>query len=181
MLLAAGSLVLPASPRWLVLKGRRDAAELSLAKLRLRKASEVGSDPLVQVSPLRQLAILTIVTHGGPFQIELLEMQVETELIQRTARDAGKDGKAPFLGEWTRLFSRPLRARTLIGIMIMFFQRTHFLHSTLVRKTNLVLQNGVVSTHYYTMGQPWFKASASRVTWSLWSCPVELELSNFWR
>lgn len=45
--------MLPPSPRWLVLKGRREAAARSLGKLRLRKAEDVDSDPLVQVLALR--------------------------------------------------------------------------------------------------------------------------------
>ncbi len=49
ILLGLGAFVLPASPRLLVLQGRREEALVSLAKLRLRSLSEARTDPLIQV------------------------------------------------------------------------------------------------------------------------------------
>lgn len=49
ILLGLGVFVLPASPRLLVLQGRREEALASLAKLRLRPPSEARTDPLIQV------------------------------------------------------------------------------------------------------------------------------------
>lgn len=49
ILLGLGAFVLPASPRLLVLHGRREEALASLAKLRLRPLSEARTDPLIQV------------------------------------------------------------------------------------------------------------------------------------
>lgn len=49
ILLGLGAFVLPASPRLLVLQGRREEALTSLAKLRLRPLSEASTDPLIQV------------------------------------------------------------------------------------------------------------------------------------
>lgn len=47
--LAFGSLLLPSSPRLLILQGQPDEARIALARLRLRTASE-ESDPLLRVS-----------------------------------------------------------------------------------------------------------------------------------
>ena len=52
ILLGLGAFVLPASPRLLVLQGRREEALVSLAKLRLRPLSEARTDPLIQVCTL---------------------------------------------------------------------------------------------------------------------------------
>ena len=49
ILLGLGAFVLPASPRLLVLQGRREEALTSLAKLRLRSLSEASTDPLIRV------------------------------------------------------------------------------------------------------------------------------------
>lgn len=52
ILLGLGAFVLPASPRLLILQGRKEEALLSLAKLRLRPLSEARTDPLIQVRKL---------------------------------------------------------------------------------------------------------------------------------
>lgn len=49
ILLAAGTAILPPSPRLLVFRGRLDEALRSLAKLRLRTVEEAEADPLLQV------------------------------------------------------------------------------------------------------------------------------------
>jgi hypothetical protein len=49
IILGLGTFALPASPRLLVLQGRREEALVSLAKLRLRPLSEARTDPLIQV------------------------------------------------------------------------------------------------------------------------------------
>jgi hypothetical protein len=74
-------------------------------------------------------------------QIELLEMKVEAALVQRldllrnavdgdTGSTGGSNGKPPTVRSewetWSRLFSRSYRERTLIGVMIMVFQRKPF-------------------------------------------------------
>ncbi|KAI0645161.1 general substrate transporter [Trametes meyenii] len=109
LLLGLGCMALPPSPRLLVQQGRTEEALRSLAKLRLRSGSDIETDPLLQ--------------------IELLEMQVEAALIEQTSppRSAVGSGKSGTLrGElraWARLFSAKLRKRTLIGVMMMFFQQ----------------------------------------------------------
>lgn len=104
IILGLGCLILPPSPRWLVLKGRDADALKSLARLRMRTQEEAESDSLLQ--------------------IELLEMKVETELIQKTfAMDGDKSGFKLELKAWGRLFSKEYRDRTLVGVLIMFFQR----------------------------------------------------------
>ena len=74
-------------------------------------------------------------------QIELLEMKVEAALVQRLdllqnavdgdiASTGGSNGKPRTVrsewGTWSRLISRPYRERTLIGVMVMVFQRKPF-------------------------------------------------------
>ncbi|OBZ69867.1 putative glucose transporter rco-3 [Grifola frondosa] len=104
LLLGVGCLFLPASPRLLVAHGQTNDALESLAKLRLRTSAEADTDPLLQ--------------------IELLEMQVDAAL---TNQRAGNDSKAGTIqGEahaWGQLFSTRFINRTLIGIMMMFFQQ----------------------------------------------------------
>ena len=60
ILLGLGAFVLPASPRLLVLQGRREEALLSLAKLRLRPLSEASTDPLIQVPYARFFSLLSV-------------------------------------------------------------------------------------------------------------------------
>ncbi|KAI8978293.1 general substrate transporter [Trametes punicea] len=109
ILLGLGCMALPPSPRLLVQQGRIEEALRSLAKLRLRSRAEVESDPLLQ--------------------IELLEMQVEATLIEQTST-ADSSAQGAKLGSfrtelqgWKRLLSPKLRARTFIGITMMFFQQ----------------------------------------------------------
>ncbi|KAI0303686.1 general substrate transporter [Multifurca ochricompacta] len=103
IILGLGTFALPASPRLLVLQGQREAALASLAKLRLRPLSEARTDPLVQ--------------------IEMLEMEAEAITLQRASPTG--EGR-PLRNEalaWARLFDRRYIDRTLVGVMIMFFQQ----------------------------------------------------------
>ena len=123
--LCLGCFLLPPSPRFLVLKGRPDDARASLARLRLRTPDEAAHDPLIQVRMC--LFILGIHMYRRHIrwsycrnQLELLEMQVNVAL--ETQDFDGKEDKN--MGSWTRLFHPKYIHRTLIGVMIMFFQRT---------------------------------------------------------
>ncbi|KAH9168822.1 general substrate transporter [Lactarius sanguifluus] len=103
ILLGLGVFALPDSPRLLVLHGKREAALASLAKLRLRSLAEARTDPLVQ--------------------IELMEMEAEAVMLQRsTPINDGRFMRNEALA-WARLFDRRYIDRTLIGIMVMFFQQ----------------------------------------------------------
>jgi len=97
--LCLGCYLLPPSPRFLILRGRLDDAMCSLAKLRLRTREEATRDPLLQ--------------------LELLEMQVNAAVIRRGT--GAKDGS--IISGWSELFHSKYRARTLIGVMMMFFQQ----------------------------------------------------------
>ncbi|KAN0132836.1 general substrate transporter [Lactarius tabidus] len=103
ILLGLGAFALPDSPRLLVLHGRREAALASLAKLRLRSLAEARTDPLIQ--------------------IELMEMEAEAIMLQRTTpinRGGFMRGEAL---AWARLFDRRYIDRTLVGTVVMFFQQ----------------------------------------------------------
>ncbi|KAH8990307.1 general substrate transporter [Lactarius akahatsu] len=103
ILLGLGVFALPDSPRLLVLHGKREAALASLAKLRLRSLAEARTDPLVQ--------------------IELMEMEAEAVMLQRsTPINDGRFMRNEALA-WARLFDRRYIDRTLIGTMVMFFQQ----------------------------------------------------------
>jgi hypothetical protein len=119
ILLGLGTFALPASPRLLVLQGRREDALISLAKLRLRTPSEARTDPLIQVRALiNENPCLSDIP-----KIELLEMEAEAIMLQSanpigTSRPLRNEALA-----WARLFDRRYVDRTLVGVMVMFFQR----------------------------------------------------------
>ncbi|KAI0045874.1 hypothetical protein FA95DRAFT_1560753 [Auriscalpium vulgare] len=103
VLLGVGTYFLPPSPRLLVMRGKREAALASLAKLRLRPLEVARTDPLV----------LT----------ELLEMEVEVALLQKTTQSHGKNVWRNEALAWARLFDKRYIDRTMIGILMMFFQQ----------------------------------------------------------
>lgn len=85
-------------------------------------------------------------------------MQVEAALIQQTMTSSGSDG-VPKTGalenevrSWQRLFGPNLRRRTLIGVMMMFFQRMISDRGSDVHLR--IMQNGVASTRYCTTARP---------------------------
>ncbi|KAG0708551.1 general substrate transporter [Suillus ampliporus] len=117
--LCLGCFVLPPSPRLLVLRGRIDDARRILAKLRLRTPDEAKEDPLIQ--------------------LELLEMQINVALVRH-----GMNLKDGFSREaWTTLFGREYVRRTLIGIMIMFFQQWSGINALLYYGPTLVESIGM--------------------------------------
>ncbi|KZT69637.1 general substrate transporter [Daedalea quercina L-15889] len=126
ILLALGSLLLPPSPRLLVMQGRTEEALQTLAKLRLRTADEIPADPLLKV--------------------ELLEMQVEAQLVAQTI-GPDDDVKAGTLyaeaRTWARLFGRKYRRRTFIGIMVMFFQQWSGINALLYYGPTLMRELGL--------------------------------------
>lgn len=116
ILLCLGCFLLPPSPRFLILRGRLNDATGSLAKLRLRTPEEATHDPLIQVSQiLPKRAKLTNIT-----QLELLEMRVNVALVRH---GTGAKDDSWVMSGWSKLFHAKYRARTLIGVMMMFFQR----------------------------------------------------------
>ncbi|KAJ2935042.1 hypothetical protein H1R20_g2028, partial [Candolleomyces eurysporus] len=135
VILALGCLVLPPSPRWLVLKGRNADALKSLAKLRMRPSPRAGSvgddDEDEEVDEL--------------LKIELLEMRVENELIHRRfgAEDSGKEGFGSEARAWGRLFSKEYRERTWIGVLIMVFQQWSGINALLYYGPTLVQSIGL--------------------------------------
>ncbi|KAF8706957.1 hypothetical protein AX14_013755 [Amanita brunnescens Koide BX004] len=150
IILAIGCIYLPPSPRLLVLQGRYDEALQSLARLR----AVPGSQPS-DVSPHTTTDRLDPV-----LQIELLEMKVEAALVQRLGLlqntedgDAdsvgGRNGKPLGVrsewGTWKRLFLRPYRERTLIGVMIMAFQQWSGINALLYYGPILVRSVGLGS------------------------------------
>ncbi|KAF7316583.1 MFS domain-containing protein [Mycena indigotica] len=118
VLLAFGALfLLPASPRLLVLKGKYDEAEASLVKLR-------GRDD-----------VLT--------KIELLEMRVEAALISQSNSDSPKPGAQNEFSAWRQLFSKKYRPRTLVGVLMMFFQQWSGINALLYYGPTLVKSIGL--------------------------------------
>jgi len=122
ILLSVGCLFLPPSPRLLVLRGRHAEGLQSLARLRLRTPAEAETDPLLQV--------------------ELLEMRVETTLIQRTVGTGKHDIRSEAIA-WARLFQRKYIDRTLIGIFMMFFQQWSGINALLYYGPTLVKSLGL--------------------------------------
>ncbi|KAJ7175065.1 MFS monosaccharide transporter [Mycena crocata] len=113
-LLLGALLLLPASPRLLVLKGRYDEAEASLVKLRGR------DDALTK--------------------IEMLEMRVEATLIAQA--DVAKRGGGE-LAAWGRLLTKKYRARTMIGVLMMVFQQWSGINALLYYGPTLVRSIGL--------------------------------------
>jgi MFS family permease len=110
VVLAGGSILLPESPRMLVLRGEEKEAAASLERLRNRVGS---NDPLVQVSSVfGRLCELTMI---HLLQLELAEMRLEAILV--------KESNAQGESNWRNLLSPKLLPRTSIGVTVMFFQR----------------------------------------------------------
>ncbi|KAG1782069.1 general substrate transporter, partial [Suillus placidus] len=122
--LCLGCFVLPPSPRLLVLRGRIGDARKTLAKLRLRTPGEAKEDPLIQA-------------FFSPFCLELLEMQINVALVRQKPKD-GLSREA-----WTTLFGREYVRRTLVGIMIMFFQQWSGINALLYYGPTLVESIGM--------------------------------------
>ncbi|KAF7983028.1 hypothetical protein HWV62_24674 [Athelia sp. TMB] len=124
-LLLSGCLFLPPSPRLLVLRGRDADAAKALARLRGRAEDD------------------------GVLQIELLEMRVEAALIHRAAHvdsrsrahlDTGMQAEAR---AWSRLWSPEYRARTAVGVGMMFFQQWSGINALLYYGPTLVAAIGI--------------------------------------
>jgi len=120
ILLCLGCFFLPPSPRFLVLRGHLDDAMHSLAKLRLRTPEEATHDPLLR--------------------LELLEMQVDVALICN-----GVDVKdwGGVMSGWSVLFESKYLTRTLIGVMMMFFQQWSGINALLYYGPTLVESVGL--------------------------------------
>ncbi|ESK91451.1 mfs monosaccharide [Moniliophthora roreri MCA 2997] len=123
IILLLGCIILPPSPRLLVLQGRHDEALSTLAKLRSRRSS----DPLIH--------------------LELLEMRVEATMIQRTTLGTAEAPKAYSLfneiRSWKRLFGKKHRDRTSIGILMMVFQQWSGINALLYYGPTLVQSVGL--------------------------------------
>ncbi|KAG6809898.1 hypothetical protein H0H92_014199 [Tricholoma furcatifolium] len=127
-ILAVGCFFLPTSPRLLVLHGRYEDALASLARLRLRTLEEARRDPL----------------------IELLEMRVETTLIQCVSDEGTNHDNQlqPWslefeLRSWRRLLQRKYRGRTWIGVLIMVFQQWSGINALLYYGPSIVKSIGM--------------------------------------
>jgi Sugar (and other) transporter len=129
ILLGLGAFVLPASPRLLVLQGRREEALASLAKLRLRPLSEARTDPLIQV---RTRSIFLPSVHLIFRKIELMEMEAEATMLQKTSPTGRSRPLRDEALAWARLFDRRYIDRTLVGVVVMCFQRERCGTSTLL-------------------------------------------------
>ncbi|KAI0796273.1 hypothetical protein BC629DRAFT_1592504 [Irpex lacteus] len=124
VLLAVGSFLLPASPRLLVAHGRYTDALRALAKLRRRTPHEIDGDPLLQ--------------------IELLEMRTEVLLIEKTTRSSVRDvGFAAELKAWSMLFTSKYIKRTMIGVLMMFFQQWSGINALLYYGPTLMAELGL--------------------------------------
>ncbi|KAJ2912167.1 hypothetical protein MD484_g8244, partial [Candolleomyces efflorescens] len=140
VVLALGCLVLPPSPRWLVLRGREGEALRSLAKLRMRPSPRVTADREDEDEDGDGVDEL--------LKIELLEMRVENELIRRRSSAEETSGKkmsgfGSELRAWGRLFSKEYRERTWIGVLIMFFQQWSGINALLYYGPTLVQSIGL--------------------------------------
>ncbi|KAF9482000.1 general substrate transporter [Pholiota conissans] len=132
--LAVGCFFLPQSPRLLVLHGKYDEARVSLARLRMRTPEEAEDDLLLQ--------------------LELLEMRVETTLIQRVLEreldiSQSSEPVKPVSGfgielkAWKKLFEEQYWDRTRIGVLIMVFQQWSGINALLYYGPTLVHSIGM--------------------------------------
>lgn len=85
-----------------------------------------------------------------PFQIEMLEMRGEVTLIERTVGSSVKDvGVLAEIKAWNMLFSQKYLKRTLIGVLMMFFQREYRRHAYLALLTSHAEWSGINALLYY--------------------------------
>ena len=105
--LAAGVVMLPFSPRWLVSKGRSEDATRSLSKLRRLPPSDTR------------------------LQQELRDIQVEVQFHQEMNAQKHPGLQSPGiknsllleLASWADCFTKSCWRRTHVGVMLMFFQQ----------------------------------------------------------
>lgn len=78
-------------------------------------------------------------------QIELLEMRVEATIIQMTSggHTTATNSKSKFHA-WKELLQEKFRDRTLIGVLIMFFQRMELNFHLIIRISVLICPCRVV-------------------------------------
>ena len=79
-------------------------------------------------------------------QVELLEMEAEAMMLQKTSPIGRSQPLRDEALAWARLFDHRYIDRTLVGIVVMFFQREYrgmFTFARLLSAT--ALQNGVAS------------------------------------
>ncbi|TRM68921.1 major facilitator superfamily domain-containing protein [Schizophyllum amplum] len=162
LILAAGCLLLPPSPRLLVLLGEHERALESLRKLRGADTSE--KLPGGSLQPLRGAEVEGI---EALVEIEFTEMRVEATLLQRTAPDLAADasyaavptdagdaarpentakaskGYSGALQGYGALFQEKYLERTMIGIMTMFFQQWVGINALLYYGPTLVASIGL--------------------------------------
>ncbi|KAF9074514.1 MFS monosaccharide transporter [Rhodocollybia butyracea] len=129
VILLLGCAFLPASPRLLVLQGKYDGAVKSLIRLRLGNMSfeEARNDPLIQ--------------------IEFLEMRVEATMIHRAFGSTETSSKSAFFvnewSSWKRLLGQKYRDRTMVGVLIAFFQQWSGINALLYYGPILVRSVGI--------------------------------------
>lgn len=81
-------------------------------------------------------------------------MRVEAALVEQSIGDVKAGGIRGEAQTWGQLFSKKYRPRTLIGVLMMVFQR-RYRRVIPLRFAQLLMfeQNGVASMRYCTMDQ----------------------------
>ncbi|KAJ3767506.1 MFS monosaccharide transporter [Lentinula raphanica] len=98
IILIVGCIFLPASPRLLMLQGKPNEALTTLARLRFPDLPEAEA------------------REDGLVQVEFVEMRVEATMILSA-------GTKHEWQTWKTLLRKPYRSRTVIGVLIAFFQQ----------------------------------------------------------
>jgi sugar porter (SP) family MFS transporter len=124
VILGLGCLLLPASPRLLVLQGKYEEASKSLSVLRRRDQDD------------------------STLKSELLEMRVEALLIERSETSIlgpKVNRLSGLVSSWSILFSRRYIRRTMLGVSMMFFQQWSAINVLLYYGPTLVESIGLGS------------------------------------
>jgi hypothetical protein len=83
----------------------------------------------------------------------MLEMRVQASVVREmNPRDDNNALRAEAL-TWARLFERRYIDRTIIGILIMFFQRACGVSLVRIESVDFAMQNGVALMRSYIMAQ----------------------------
>lgn len=125
VLLGFGSLWLPQSPRLEILRGDFHSGWKTLRNIRCPIATDREDEGLQRLIKVRSFRCQQLECDLTRFQLEALEIQVESQLVQNVEQDLSQGGSwlRKEYEQWKLLLKPQYRQRVLVGVTVMVFQR----------------------------------------------------------